>query len=118
MTNKFENSHETQSQTLNTTHTTVPGTNTQLRALKRKELIICRHYRACSSLAGSDPKTEKKGEISGRRLVREWNPETGLKRSWHETIDNFGRIRQVRQQNVLNKTHYRFNEGGDYIGKW
>ncbi|MBS2534268.1 hypothetical protein KGQ20_15970 [Catenulispora sp. NF23] len=32
----------------------------------------------------------------GRRLVREWDPATGAKRTWHETLDGAGRVRQVR----------------------
>src|SRR5262249_34966081 len=38
---------------------------------------------------------QKPGEMAGRRLAREWNPETGEKRTWHETVDHEGRIRQV-----------------------
>ena len=36
-----------------------------------------------------------KGEMAGRRLVREWNYKTGRTRTWHETLDHAGRIRIV-----------------------
>lgn len=63
----------------------------------------------------------KPGEMAGRRVVREWNPETGAKRTWHETIDHEGRVRQVRPDEKLTgdkKVHYRFDRDGNYIGKW
>ncbi|MEN2447407.1 RHS repeat-associated core domain-containing protein, partial [Bacillus sp. JR_15] len=61
---------------------------------------------------------KKKGEMAGRRVVREWNYKTGKKRTWHETIDHRGKVRQVRPQNGKVKVHYRFNSKGQYIGKW
>ena len=63
----------------------------------------------------------KPGEMVGRRVVREWNPETGNKRTWHETIDQNGSIRKVRPDTKFtggNKVHYRFDSNGNYIGKW
>lgn len=56
--------------------------------------------------------------MAGRRVVREWNYKTGKKRTWHETIDHRGKVRQVRPQNGKVKVHYRFNSKGQYIGKW
>lgn len=38
----------------------------------------------------------KEGEMAGARLVREWNPATDVKRTWYETLDHAGNIRQVR----------------------
>lgn len=38
----------------------------------------------------------KQGEMAGRRVVREWNPSNGNKRTWHETVDHSSNIRQVR----------------------
>jgi len=62
---------------------------------------------------------KKKGEMAGRRLVREWNPHNGKQRTWHETVDYKGRIRQVRPQiNGQGKTHYMFDKKGSYTGKW
>lgn len=58
-----------------------------------------------------------KGEMVGRRLVREWDPESGLKRSWHETLDNDGNIRFVRPEtNDGNKIHYLFDGNGNFTG--
>lgn len=60
----------------------------------------------------------KPGEMVGRRLVREWNPLTNQQRTWHETLDNRGQIRQVRPQKEGKKVHYAFDENGNYIGSW
>jgi hypothetical protein len=60
----------------------------------------------------------KTGTMQGRRLVQELNPLTGNVRTWHETLDHAGRIRQVRPQLGLDKVHYRFDELGSYIGSW
>jgi hypothetical protein len=61
----------------------------------------------------------KPGEMAGRRLVREWDPATGMKRSWHETLDHFSNVRQVRPQvNGGDKIHYMFDENGNYAGSW
>lgn len=58
------------------------------------------------------------GVIAGRRLVREWNPVSGAKRSWHESVDSSGVIRQVRPVTRGPKVHYRFDGGGRYLGSW
>ena len=61
------------------------------------------------------------GEMAGARHVREWDPYTGLKRDWYETIDHNGNIRQVRPDpNITGgvKVHYMFDSEGKYIGKW
>jgi RHS repeat-associated protein len=58
-----------------------------------------------------------KGEMVGRRLVREWNPKSGIKRTWHETLDNKGRVRIVRpEKNDRNKVHYLFDSDGNFTG--
>lgn len=67
---------------------------------------------------GSISPAKKNGEMAGRRVVREWNPSTGRKRTWHETVDRNGRIRQVRPETGGSKVHYRFDKNGRYIGKW
>ena len=62
-----------------------------------------------------------KGEMAGARHVREWDPYSGLKRDWYETIDHNGNIRQVRPDpNITGgvKVHYMFDSEGKYIGKW
>ncbi|WP_024470285.1 RHS repeat-associated core domain-containing protein [Treponema pedis] len=62
---------------------------------------------------------DKYGEMKGMRPVREWDPATGKTRTWMETIDHKGKVRQVRpQENITNgqKIHYRFDENGNYIG--
>ncbi len=61
--------------------------------------------------------SKTKGEMIGRRLVREWDPQTGLKRSWHETMDQSGNIRIVRpEMNDGNKIHYIFDSNGIFEG--
>lgn len=60
-----------------------------------------------------------KGEMAGRRLVREWNPKTGKQRTWHETLDHKGRVWQVRPQiNGQSKKHYVFDKKGKLNKKW
>ena len=63
----------------------------------------------------------KEGEMAGRRIVREWDPETGMKRTWFETLDQEGGVRIVRpdtKQTGGRKTHYMFDEKGNYTGSW
>jgi hypothetical protein len=58
------------------------------------------------------------GTMVGRRLVREWTPDKNAYRTWHETIDQKGRIRIVRPENNDGiKSHYLFDENGAYQGK-
>jgi RHS repeat-associated protein len=64
-----------------------------------------------------DP-ADKPGEMVGRRLVREWDPETGYRRTWHETVDQSGRVRIVRPETGGPKVHYFFDEYGNYEGSW
>lgn len=55
------------------------------------------------------------GEMVGRRLVREWDPRSGMKRTWHETLDE--NIRIVRPEtNNGNKMHYVFDTNRKFIG--
>ncbi len=58
------------------------------------------------------------GEMIGRRLVREWNPSTGAKRTWHETLDHSGNIRIVRPQRGISKKHHTFDASGNYTGSF
>src|SRR5207302_6148980 len=58
------------------------------------------------------------GEMAGRRMVREWDPNRGISRMWHETVDHSGNIRQVRPITGGPKVHYRFDADGNYEGKW
>ena len=51
------------------------------------------------------------------RLVIKYNPETGQKRAWLETIDSDKKVRMVRpEKNNNTKTHYEFDKNGKYIG--
>jgi len=61
---------------------------------------------------------KKPGEMAGRRLVREWDPSTNATRTWHETLDHAGNIRQVRPEDGGPKVHYRFDANGNYLGSW
>lgn len=68
---------------------------------------------------GETVPANKPGEMAGRRTVREWDPATGNKRTWHETLDHGGNVRQVRPElNDGSKTHYTFDRGGNYTGSW
>jgi hypothetical protein len=61
------------------------------------------------------------GEMAGQRVTREWNPETGQYRTWQETVDHQGRIRQVRPEESRTgdkKVHYQFGPDGTYQRKW
>jgi len=60
----------------------------------------------------------KPGEMIGRRLVREWDPSSGASRTWHETLDGNGTVRIVRPETGGPKTHYYFDEFGNYGGSW
>ncbi|EPX57569.1 hypothetical protein D187_004913 [Cystobacter fuscus DSM 2262] len=63
----------------------------------------------------------KPGEMIGRRVVREWDPVTGAKRIWHETIDQQGRVRQIRPEESVTggkKVHYTFDKDGNFTGSW
>lgn len=62
-----------------------------------------------------DPATNP-GEMAGRRVVREWDPKTGQKRTWHETVDQSGRVRIVRPQDDGPKVHQIFDHEGNYVG--
>lgn len=59
------------------------------------------------------------GEMIGRRLVREWDPVTGAKRIWHETLDANGKVRIVRPDVSVTggkKIHYQFDRNGNFTG--
>ncbi|GAC43916.1 citrate synthase [Paenibacillus popilliae ATCC 14706] len=59
--------------------------------------------------------------MAGRRLVREWSPQTGNTRTCHETLEHSGSIRQVRPDTKFtggNKVHYQFDMNRNYTGQW
>ena len=56
------------------------------------------------------------GEMAGARLVREWDPATGVQRTWYETLDLDGNIRIVRPETGGPKVHYTFGPDGSYTG--
>ncbi|GLW12286.1 hypothetical protein Misp01_74140 [Microtetraspora sp. NBRC 13810] len=58
---------------------------------------------------------QKSGEMAGRRRLREWDPPTNEKRTWHETVDHDG---QVRPEAGGPKVHYTFDGCGNYTGSW
>lgn len=63
--------------------------------------------------------SNKPGEMIGRRTVREWDPKTGRKRTWHEAVDQKGKVRQVRPESGDGiKKHHTFDEKGNYKGTW
>ncbi len=68
---------------------------------------------------GNVSPANKPGEMAGRRTVREWDPATGNKRTWHETVDHNGNVRIVRPQRSDNvKNHYQFDSNGNYTGSF
>ena len=63
--------------------------------------------------------TLNRGNANSFRMVREWNPATGGKRTWFETLNPNGGVIQVRPEFGTGvKTHYLFNGTGGYLGKW
>lgn len=65
---------------------------------------------------GQISSSKKPGVMVGTRVVREWKPATGMTRTWLETIDKSGAIRIVRPETGGPKTHYIFDEAGNYVG--
>lgn len=61
----------------------------------------------------------KPGKMIGARKVTQFNPRTGMSKSWNETLDSAGRVRQIQplKGNIKTK-HYRFDKNGRYVGKW
>ncbi|WP_431810127.1 hypothetical protein [Jejubacter sp. L23] len=58
------------------------------------------------------------GEMQGARLVREWDPATGNKRTLYETVDHSGRVRSVAPKPVMHeKNHHIFGSNGKYMGR-
>lgn len=53
----------------------------------------------------------------GQRTVREWNPTTGLERTWLETVDAAGNVRIVRPETGGPKVQYVFDAEGNYVGQ-
>ena len=56
------------------------------------------------------------GKMAGSRVVREWDPVKGTKRTWIETLDQHGRTRIVRPETGGPKVHYVFDEEGNFVG--
>lgn len=56
------------------------------------------------------------GEMAGTRVVREWNPATGAKQTWLETLDHNGTVRIVRPETGGPKVHYIYDANGNFVG--
>lgn len=55
--------------------------------------------------------------MKGARLVREWDPSTGNKRTWYETVDHAENIRSVAPKPVTHeKNHHILDIDGNYKG--
>ena len=94
--------------------------------------LLSEHFRQCEKYGregtrflengriryyGSLTPPETPGAMVGRRVVREWNPNNGFKRTWHEVLDGSGRVRSVRPEcNDGLKRHFIFHEDGSYGG--
>jgi hypothetical protein len=58
------------------------------------------------------------GEMVGARLVREWDPSTTANRTWYETLDHTGRVRNVAPKPVTEPLNHRiFDADGNYTGR-
>lgn len=66
---------------------------------------------------GTIKPAKNSGSMQGARRVREWNSANGSKRTWYETLDKNGNIRQVHPK-YDNLPHYTFDANGKYTGKW
>ena len=67
---------------------------------------------------GEETPARTPGEMSGGRLVREWDPARDIQRTWYETLDQEGNIRIVRPETGGPKVHYMFGSDGTYQGSW
>jgi hypothetical protein len=68
---------------------------------------------------GPIKEANKYGNIHGGRYVHEFNPTKGTSRGWVESLDQDGKIRQVRPQfKSKEKTHYFFDKNGDLEKTW
>jgi LysM repeat protein len=56
------------------------------------------------------------GEMAGTRVVREWNPASGAKQTWLETLDHNGTVRIVRPETGGPKVHYIYDAKGNFVG--
>jgi len=58
------------------------------------------------------------GEMAGARLVREWDPASGAKRTWMETLDQNGTVRSVAPKPpIYDQNHFIFDANGNYVGR-
>jgi hypothetical protein len=65
---------------------------------------------------GELTKARNPGEMAGARVVREWDPASGAKRTWIEAVDQQGSVRIVRPETGGEKVHYVFDAEGNYVG--
>ncbi len=66
---------------------------------------------------GQFKKAKTKGTMAGARKVKEL-ASNGKKRTWYETLDKSGKVRQVSPKDNRGYRHYMFNAKGKYIGRW
>lgn len=60
----------------------------------------------------------KPGEMKGRHRVREWNPATGRKRTWMQTVDHQGRARRIRPvEHQKGHRYFDFDRHGKFLPK-
>lgn len=58
------------------------------------------------------------GRMAGGQKVKQYNPRTNQTRSWYQTVDHRGKVRQVRPFDGKGYRHYTFNSQGRYTGRW
>jgi len=61
---------------------------------------------------------KKPGKMAGRRVVREWDPITGQKSTWMDTVDHSGNTRSIRPEWGKGQphVHYTFDKDGNFTG--
>jgi hypothetical protein len=112
--------------TLSNATEAVPGaSNTANGARLNEQLRLTERYGAGGVRELSDGRlrfygevtpAKTPGEMAGARLVREWDPATGLQRTWYETLDQAGNVRIVRPETGGPKIHHTFGPDGSYAG--
>jgi hypothetical protein len=102
-----------------------PAVRATSKALLAKPLALLEKYGTASfrqlqngrlRYYGELVRASKEGTMAGRRLVRELDPSTGAVRTWHETLDQAGRVRIIRAEDGAYNVHYMFDEAGNFVG--
>jgi hypothetical protein len=67
---------------------------------------------------GEFSSASKPGVMAGARRVREWDPVSGMKRTWYETLDHAGTVRSVAPKPPIHEqNHFICDANGNYVGR-